>query len=94
MPDDQTPLGINCPTGPLVPGTTVIVTGTTPDASATTHAESYNGAPLTATYTGEGTSVKWEFTVTPCEAGKPNIVVLTLKHGTEVATCSVAVRCP
>lgn len=94
MPDEQVPLAINCPTGPLTPGATVVIAGTTPDAAATTHSESFNGAALTTTYTGSGTDVKWEFVVPACEAGKPNIVVLTIKHGADVATCSVRVNCP
>lgn len=93
MPQGPT---INCPSIQPAPGSTIVVTGWSPDLANTSQAVSCNGQPVSATFTTDPTTgnVKWEITVPLCEMGKPNVIDITLKVGNSVATCAIQIKCP
>lgn len=87
-------LRINCPDSSPSPGTTLTVTGTTPDCSTTNHQVTFNGVALPTTWTCDGEQFSIKITVPPCVPGASNVLVFSVKQGGASDVCSVQVNCP
>lgn len=86
---------INCPSQQPTPGSIIIVTGQSSDPANTKSNVNFNGATIPGNFSMDSSGAcKWEITVPPCVAGQPNIVEITLKVGSRIATCPIQVSCP
>lgn len=88
-------LTINCPDTMAKPGTTVTVTGTTPNCAQTTYSASRDGGSVTIDSVAcSGGNFEIKFVAPPCrQPPSTNIVTVTVQQGTDVRVCSVVLDC-
>ncbi len=88
------PAFANCPSGPVAPGSTVVLVGTCEKCSDTSCSVTKGGAPFPHTWKCDGGAWKITIQVPACEASGDYIIGATVSEGGAVAACDVLVNCP
>lgn len=86
-------LSINCPPGPVAPGSDVSVTGSTSDCENTEASVTVDGNDVPFTWTCDDGAFTIKAKAPVCDSGSSNVMVFDVQLGTENASCSVEVDC-